>query len=181
MGRDARQERNAPPAFDHFPDLPTATDGGLEVTVILGDHAGSVAPAGDIGPIAALGVAISPAGTAAPGRIALDPGFEYGVIVLHGEAVIGGVSLGVGAMLYLGTGRRGLSLGAERPSRLLVLGDAPFGEPIVMWWNFVARSDEEIRAAHDDWTAGDRSGAVSGFDGDPLPAPEIPAGRLLPR
>jgi len=175
------RERNALPAFDHFSDLPMATEGGLEVTVILGDHAGGVAPAGDIGPIAALGVAIAPAGTTAPGRIPLDPGFEYGVVVLQGEAVIGGVSLGVGAMLYLGTGRRELTLDAERPSRLLVLGGAPFGEPIVMWWNFVARSDEEIRAAHHAWAAGDRFGTVSGFDGDPLPAPELPAGHLRSR
>jgi len=186
------QGRHGPAAFDHFPVLPTTSDGRLELTVILGDQAGMASPAGDVGPVAALSVVISPppptplASTGTPpastaGAVALDPAFEYGVIVLEGEAVIGGVSLGVGAMLYLGRGRSELTLDAEGTSRLLVLGGAPFGEPVVMWWNFVARSDREIRAAREDWMAGRRFGSVAGFDGEQLAAPELPAGRLRPR
>ena len=50
-------------------------------------------------------------------------------------------------MLYLGTGRRSLRLPADEASRLLLLGGEPFEEQIVMWWNFVGRSGEEIAAA----------------------------------
>jgi hypothetical protein len=40
----------------------------------------------------------------------------------------------------------------------------------VLWWNFVARTDEEICQAREDWMAGDRFGEVKGYDGAPLPA-----------
>ena len=43
-----------------------------------------------------------------------------------------------------------------------------------MWWNFVGRSDEDIRQARSDWMSGSRFGTVEGYDGAPLPAPELP-------
>ncbi|QZY15131.1 hypothetical protein K7C20_07585 [Streptomyces decoyicus] len=43
-----------------------------------------------------------------------------------------------------------------------------------MWWNFVGRSQEEIEEARADWMAGARFGRVKGYDGGPLPAPELP-------
>jgi hypothetical protein len=63
---------------------------------------------------------------------------------------------------------------------LLLLGGAPFEERIVMWWNFVARSAEEIAAARAEWMTGSAFGAVAGFGGYRLPAPQLPAGRLKP-
>lgn len=51
------------------------------------------------------------------------------------------------------------------------------GERLVMWWNFVARSTEEIASARDWRLAGDgRFGEVHGYAGDPLPAPPLPPG-----
>jgi hypothetical protein len=51
-----------------------------------------------------------------------------------------------------------------------------------MWWNFVARSHEEIVAARADWASADaRFGPVPGYDGDRLPAPALPTTRLTPR
>jgi hypothetical protein len=57
---------------------------------------------------------------------------------------------------------------------VLLLGGVPFPEPIVMWWNFVARSHDEVDAARRDWQAGsDRFGTVdSGLD--VIPAPPTP-------
>jgi redox-sensitive bicupin YhaK (pirin superfamily) len=124
---------------------------------------------------------VAPTAPGGPSRVPLDPAFEYGALVLQGEATLDGVSLGVGAMLYLGRGRSQIALAPQRPTRLLILGGAPFGEAVVMWWNFVARSDEEIRAVREDYMAGRRFGEVVGFDGDPLEAPALPAGRLRPR
>jgi hypothetical protein len=39
------------------------------------------------------------------------------------------------------------------PERAEVLIDSPFPEHLIMWWNFVARTREEIDAAYNDWTA----------------------------
>jgi redox-sensitive bicupin YhaK (pirin superfamily) len=65
-----------------------------------------------------------------------------------------GVPLDRGAMLYLGTGRRSLRLTAGEAARLLLLGGEPFAEPLLMWWNFVARSREELDGAYRQWQAG---------------------------
>lgn len=45
----------------------------------------------------------------------------------------------------------------------------------------MGRTDEEIRAAREDWMASDRFGEVKGYDGDRLPAPEVPAAQLKAR
>ncbi|MFJ6248453.1 MULTISPECIES: hypothetical protein [unclassified Streptomyces] len=43
------------------------------------------------------------------------------------------------------------------------------------WWNFIGRTDGEIRRAREDWAAAsDRFGEVTGHPGDRLPAPELP-------
>jgi len=56
----------------------------------------------------------------------------------------------------------------------------PFGERLLMWWNFVARSAEEITRAREDWAAG-RFPEVRGYPGRPLAAPELPPVPLRPR
>jgi hypothetical protein len=64
---------------------------------------------------------------------------------------------------------------AAEPARLLLLGGEPFEERIVMWWNFVGRSGEEITEYAQAWNAEDeRFGAVVGYDGDRLQAPPLP-------
>ena len=98
--------------------------------------------------------------------------------------------------MLLGTGRRELRLRAHAPSRLLLLGGLPFTEQIVMWWNFVARTGDEIAASREAWqaelaapsgSAGParsgslRFGTVPGFDGPALAAPAMPATPLRPR
>jgi hypothetical protein len=49
-----------------------------------------------------------------------------------------------------------------------------------MWWNFVARSVDELAAARADWQAGRRFGSVAGYVGPPLTAPPFVA-RPVPR
>nr|BFE82499.1 hypothetical protein GCM10020093_051000 [Planobispora longispora] len=66
-------------------------------------------------------------------------------------------------------------------ARLFLLGGEPFDEPLVMWWNFVGRSHEEIVQARDDWAAGRRFGTVADCSAAPLPAPEMPTVRLKAR
>jgi hypothetical protein len=56
---------------------------------------------------------------------------------------------------------------------VLFIGGPPFPEAILMWWNFVARTPEEIAAARDDWQAGRRFGDVRAYDGPRLEAPDL--------
>jgi quercetin 2,3-dioxygenase len=74
-------------------------------------------------------------------------------------------------------------------ARALLLGGAPFREQIIMWWNFIGRTHEEIVHFRRDWqlqvieetTDSGRFGVVHGYKGDALPAPEMPIVRLKPR
>lgn len=75
------------------------------------------------------------------------------------------------------------------PPRALLLGGEPFAEQIVMWWNFVGRSHDEIVSFRERWqgeliartTPTGQFGLVRGYDGPVLPAPELPSVRLKPR
>ncbi|QPK49452.1 pirin [Streptomyces gardneri] len=52
---------------------------------------------------------------------------------------------------------------------------------IKWWWNFVGRTDGEIRKAREEWMTSDRFGEVKGYDGARLDAPEVPAAHLKAR
>jgi redox-sensitive bicupin YhaK (pirin superfamily) len=88
-------------------------------------------------------------------QMALEPTFEYGVIVLEGLIELEGQDLGPGTMGYLGPGRDELLLRARQPSTVIVLGGVPLEHEIFMWWNFVARTRAEIDAAYDSWRDND--------------------------
>jgi quercetin 2,3-dioxygenase len=66
----------------------------------------------------------------------------------------------------------------------MLLGGAPFDEDIVMWWNFVARSHDEIVAFREAWESeSDQFGRIDGYTGtlQRLPAPALPNARITPR
>ena len=56
---------------------------------------------------------------------------------------------------------------------MLLLGGTPFPETILMWWNFVARTPEEIARAREDWQQHRRFGDVKAYDGPRLEAPSL--------
>jgi redox-sensitive bicupin YhaK (pirin superfamily) len=154
--------------FEHHADLPSGHRDGLGITVLMGQLAGLASPAKTYTPI--VGAQLSArAGTTA--TVPLNPEFEHGLLDLDDGKVLE----------YLGLGRDHLELTAERDSRWLLLGGVPFTEEIVMWWNFVGRSHDDIVRMREQWATGDRYGTVTGFDGAPLPAPPMPATTLVPR
>ncbi|MEU9203482.1 pirin family protein [Streptomyces sp. NPDC048332] len=170
--------RTVEPHFQHHKDLPAVTAPGLTATVILGSLDGATSPGMAYTPIVGADLALS---SGAEARLPLDPDFEYAVLSMSGEAEVDGVPVLPGSMLYLGCGRTELPLRAESDAGLMLLGGEPFEEEIVMWWNFVGRSQEDIARAREDWMSGDRFGAVRGYDGAPIPAPALPGVPLKPR
>ena len=108
-------------------------------------------------------------------EVPLEPEFEYALLTSSGSVAVEEVPLDRGSMLYLGTDRRALRLRAGERSKVLLLGGEPFEERIVMWWNFVGRSGEEIAEYATQWNAeSERFGAVVGYEGDRLDAPPLP-------
>lgn len=170
--------RHVEPRFEHYPRLPVIQVDHGTVTVVVGELAATASPARVHSPLFAAEVLLADSGAA---TLPLDPGFEYAVVVLSGTASVGDVSVPPGSLLYLGRGRSELVLAGERDTRAFVLGGEPFDEPLVMWWNFVGRSHEDIVRDRADWMAGRRFGSVAGSTAEPLPAPEMPTVRLKAR
>ncbi len=174
--------RHVAPWFEHHAALPqTALAGNgagrLAVTVFVGELAGVGSPATTFSPI--VGAELTTEGDQdATGTLPLRPEFEHVIFVASGQAEADGVLLAPGQLLYLPTGLENAPVAARGGTTLFLLGGLPLGEQLLMWWNFVARTPDEIAAATASWSAGE-FGAVGGYQGNPLPAPPLDVARLL--
>lgn len=128
----------------------------------------------------------------AGGRVSIpaDPAFEYGLVVDAGAPTLQGVTVPATHLGVVPAGATELHIEAgDAPLRALLIGGEPLNEQIVMWWNFVGRSHEEVVAFREQWQAeviagansDGRFGELVGYDGSALPAPVLPNVRLRPR
>jgi len=143
--------RDGEAAFEHHADLPRAAVGGGVATVLIGSFLDAVSTArrdtDHVGVELDLGAGRT--------EIPLDPALEYGLVWLTGPVAVGGRNLAATGLGYLGLGREQLRLDAPEAVRVLLIGGRPFPEPLLMWWNYVARTREEIASAHRAWLAGE--------------------------
>ena len=182
------RHRGAGPAFVHHAPPVTDVD-GARVLTFLGSLAGATSPVETFSPL--LGAELTvPAGR----RLVLDVerGFEHGVLVDDGQVSVCGEPVARDRLAYLPLGRSRIELETPAGSgaRVLLLGGEPLGERIVMWWNFIGRSHDEIVEFRRQWQqerADPRSGGSRRFGRLPaewsttLPAPELPNARLTTR
>lgn len=185
-------ERHREPAFEQHRDLPSVTGQGFTATVMVGEFAGAVSPATMYSPIVGADIACEGAAT-----LPLNEHFEHAVLVLDGGLALDGQEVPPGPLGYLGAGRSALDVQALPGTRFLLIGGEPFQEELLMWWNFVGRTHDEVAQARADWEAqaaladdaacGARFGLVAGHGPDAgaeagrIPAPPMPAVRLAPR
>ena len=168
--------------FAHYAPEPLDIPGAT-LRVFLGQLAGSRSPVHTFTPLLGAQLDIDP-GTQVD--LGVDPTFEHGVLLDQGRLEVGDCAIGVADLAYQGTGCVTLTLrnpGAE-PARAILLGGPPFEEQLVMWWNFVGRSHDDIATYRRLWEAHDaRFGDVDGYRGavDRLPAPPLPNATLRPR
>jgi redox-sensitive bicupin YhaK (pirin superfamily) len=149
--------RQGAAAFEHHPELPLVELGGLRGTVLVGTFAGQESPARHDTDHMGADLVLDPPGTVLP----LRPECEYALIVLEGSVTVGGKVAEPGLLAYLGEGWDECRLDVGAPARALLLGGVPFPEPLLMWWNFVARTRDEVSEARRQWSAGnERFGVV---------------------
>jgi len=175
--------RHGAPAFEQHTDLPpVALEGGGTATVVMGELAGVVSPATVHTPIVGAEVRV-PAGATV--RLPLHPEWEYAVVGVEGDLTVhADPSTAVTRLqlLYLGLGRDAVEVTSATGASVFLLGGEPFEDDIVMWWNFVGRSHEEIVEAREAWeAASDRFGHVVGHGPERVPAPPLPGVRLTRR
>lgn len=182
--------RHGDPAFERHEDLPVvalpAEDGeDATAVVVLGELGGQVSPASVYTPIVGAEVRI-PAGTRV--RLPLRADWEYALVGVDGDldAAAGpegdAVTVHRLDLLYLGIHREGVEVSSAEGATVFLLGGEPFEDDIVMWWNFVGRTHDEIVQARDAWEARSaRFGTVEGHGDVRIPAPPLPAVRLTAR
>ncbi len=163
-------ERRRAPAFEHHADLPAAEVGSVTVTVLVGELLGAHSPATAHTPL--VGAELILHGDRA--ELPLDPHFEHAVVVLDGEVTVDGSTVVPGRLAVLAPGRESLTIDGRATA--LLLGGEPLDEKLLMWWNFVGRTWDDMAEAATAWSASDerRFGLVR--SGLPLvPAPALPA------
>lgn len=178
--------RAVDPAFEHHAPPPLSGP-GWEARVFLGTLLGHTSPVATHTPLLGAEVLLE-AGTEL--ALDVDPAFEHGVLVDTGAVQVDGVAADAHDLAYAAPGRSVLTLTVgDEPARVLVLGGPPFGESIVMWWNFVGRSHEEVVRFREQWQEQvDGETLRDGWFGrpvdeplPPIPAPALPNARLRER
>jgi redox-sensitive bicupin YhaK (pirin superfamily) len=145
-------------AFEHHVELPKLDLDGSVATVIVGEFDGAASPVRRDTDHVGVDLDLHGSATVVP----LRPGCEYALVVFAGAVLIDGQIVEPGHLAYLGVGRDECRLSTNEPTRALLFGGIPFDEPILMWWNFVARTQAEVTAAYQDWAAArERFGPVA--------------------
>lgn len=186
--------RHSEPDFMHHAP-PAVSREGLVARVFLGTLLGKTSPVPTYTPLLGAELRLE-AGVRVD--LEVDPHFEHGVLLDSGSLTVSGERAAPGDLVHLPSGRDRLCLeAADEPARVLLLGGEPFGEAIVMWWNFVGRTHEEIVDYREQWqaqlihdgapvrdsqdVAEGRFGIVEGDHLAPIPAPALPHARLRER
>lgn len=145
-------------AFAHHDDLPEPQIDGATCLLMVGTLAGSTSPARTDTPLVGLDLSMHERRTVVP----LESSFEHAVVPLDRRVKVGPEVVEPGWIALVPPGVDELPVESEHgDGRLLVLGGEPFGEQVAMWWNFVARTRDELETAWRDWRdRTDRFGAV---------------------
>ena len=163
--------RDGEPAFEHHAALPELAVDGADVTVLVGALGGSVSGARRDSDLMGVAVDLGPDGAVLP----LVAAYEHLVVVLDGVLLLeDGRAVQPGQSAYLGVGRDELELNAAERARVLLVGGVPFDEQIVMWWNFVGRSRDEVASYAAAWSAADERFGTVATSLERIPAPPTP-------
>jgi redox-sensitive bicupin YhaK (pirin superfamily) len=184
----------APRDFTQYRELPVVERPGLRATVVTGEFEGAVSPAMSYTPLVGAELVVS-----GDVSVTVDPRFECGVLAIDDGFEVEGMRLGASEIAYVGGGRSDFRVSSGSGTRRgFLLGGEPFEEELVMWWNFIGRSHEEVVAFRQAWNdgpddapdsddarpggvEGGQFGVVRGFDGERLMAPPMPTIRLKSR
>jgi quercetin 2,3-dioxygenase len=172
-------ERDRDPSFESLLDLPNIARVGLTGKVLIGELEGVRSAAQSSTPLLGADLTIAPGGMV---ELEVEATFEHGIFLVQGELIAESTPVEVDQLLYLGAQRRSIMLRSDHGCRMILLGGEPFDEQIVMWWNFVGRSHEEIVAFRSAWEGRDkRFPPVVDRTEKVMEAPAMPTVRLKPR
>jgi redox-sensitive bicupin YhaK (pirin superfamily) len=161
--------RNGQASFQHIDEVPIIEQAGGMVSIFAGSMPGGSSPAKHFSPVLGADIALHATSSL---ELPLDHSFEHAALLMTGDAEIDGQSIDSMNLYYLGTNRSSVEFKSKDGCRVLLIGGPPFPEKIMMWWNFVARTPEEIAQARSDWQGHQRFGDVK-YRGPRLDAPPL--------
>lgn len=136
--------------FQHIDELPIAEFESAHATVLVGEAGEARSAAAVDHPTIGLDLVVSP-------RVDLptEPSFEHAVIPVDRPVKVEDTIVDPGSLAIVPKGMAKLSIETQgEDGRLMVLGGEPLGTRVKMWWNFVARTTDEITEAWHDWQTG---------------------------
>lgn len=161
--------RHMEPSFIHYDRIPSFHVDQLKINVLAGEFANHLSPVKVHSPLVGLELhALEETTTLLP----LNTNFEYGVLPLIGNIHLAKENIDIESFMYLPCGQTALPIHLPKGARVLIIGGEPFKEEILIWWNFVARTKEEIKLATEAWNNHTAFGEVKGYLGERLDPPE---------
>ena len=164
---------NAAPEFEHQADLPKVSNTDYHATVLAGEFMGDTAKTKTFSPMMGAELRFDHQIST---QIPLNSEFEHGFLLASGELKVNDQPVPVSGLYFLAAGAESAKIEASPGSIVLLLGGQPFGEKILMWWNFIGRTHEDIVKARADWNAAnpDRFPGFEDSIGERIPAPDLP-------
>jgi redox-sensitive bicupin YhaK (pirin superfamily) len=152
-------QKMAEPRYQDFRSatLPTRNEPGVEVKVISGASGETISPTLNHVPVTAIDARL---GAAAVFEQALEPSANAFILVLEGQALIGGMKrlVEAGELAWLTRADEASSTVAiatsASPARVLLFAGKPLNEPVVFGGPFVMNTHAEIAQAYADYREG---------------------------
>lgn len=179
--------------FIHYAPEPLQVPGAT-ARVFIGSLFGSTSPVDTRTPeLLGVELQLEPDATV---TIPIRRDFEHGVLAEDTEVRVNGAPTAHRSLAYVPLGGDTLTISAgPSGARVVLLGGVPLGEQILMWWNFVGRTHDEIveyrrryqaelgfePADPQDADKRPLFGEFPEWQPAPLPAPPLPTTRLKPR
>ncbi|CAI0763348.1 Quercetin 2,3-dioxygenase [Serratia entomophila] len=160
------------PRFDHYPDLPQWLDDKVNHRLLIGEFGKYRSPVLKFSPLIAMDLEWQDDGYL---QLPVREDYEIGLLPLVGAFELNDEKFSPEDFAYLGMNYNSIGLKAVKGSRALLIGGAPLNEEILIWWNFVGHTRQEIIQAQRDWEQGNsRFPDVNGDVGARMAAPHLP-------
>lgn len=144
--------RHGESSFEHHASLPHVELPNADARILLGTWGDTTSPARAESPLVGAEIRLRPGVS----HFELVPSFEYGVVPIDNAVKVDDAIVEPGWLGLIEAGPSEVRVEAlAGGATLMFLGGEPLGGRIQMWWNFVARTKEELTEAWRDWQAHD--------------------------
>lgn len=142
------ETRHGDSSFEHHATLPTWEFATGEASILIGSVGNVISPVSTATPLVGVELRMETGSADLPA----DPAFEYALVPLDNPMRIARHIVEPGWIGFVEPGAESIRIDAgEGGGRAMLLGGEPLGERIQMWWNFVARTKDEITDAWRAW------------------------------